>query len=115
MDNLQLKKCRLRKPECLSASLLSMSSRTLSTRTSPQNSGPPKAAKRSKPASRFNGIGKYTAFSIPVTAQADEQNKRVVIVWPRHSSLTTSMDIRTSKGWRNVRQYHGGRASLVTR
>jgi hypothetical protein len=38
---------------------------------------------------QVNGIGKCTAFSIPVTAQADEQNKRIVIEWLRHSGLTT--------------------------
>lgn len=61
MDNLQLKKRRLRKPECLSAKPVDVFEE-LFNRTSPQNSGPPKAAEGSKPASRSMGLGNVRHF-----------------------------------------------------
>jgi hypothetical protein len=59
------------------------------------------------------GLEMY-GISIPVTAQAVEPNKRIVIEWPGHSSLTTVDDIRTSKGAQRS-SVSRRPASLVTR
>src|SRR5688500_16595963 len=59
---LKSNKYQVQRLECLSVDLLPKSSRPSSTQTSLRNSGSQKAVGDSKPASRFNGIGKCTIF-----------------------------------------------------
>jgi len=61
MDNRQLKQVPITKTGMLIRKPVADVFEALSTRTSPRNSGSPRAAEGSRLASRFNGIGKCTA------------------------------------------------------
>jgi hypothetical protein len=106
-------KCRLQTLECLFASLSPKYSRPLSIRTSPRNSGSPKAAEGSRLASRFNGNGKCTASPPRDCENHPSEQAHCHRVAGIQSPHFRGMDICVPKGWHNVRQYHGGQHRII--